>query len=229
MSATKKLNPAAHPNWSQVPFQAAPCLKILPRRFFARDPRLVAPELLGRVLLRRSEGLVLAGRIVELEAYLGAADAAAHSTAGKTARNSVLFGEPGHAYVYFVYGVHYCLNISCMPDGNAGCVLVRALEPLAGIDTMASLRGTIVPGSLRARRLLTSGPGRLCQAFGVTRQLDNGKDLTSPSSDLQIVDDGVDRGRVLRGPRVGIRKAAAARLRYALAGNPFVSAKPLPG
>ena len=220
------------PNWeARPPHRAALHMKVLPRAFYARDPRLVAQELLGKVLVRRSEGALLAGRIVELEAYLGVDDAAAHSAAGKTARNSVLFGEPGHAYVYFIYGMYYCLNISCMPQGDAGCVLVRALEPLAGIAIMADLRGTGAgdPGSLRALRLLTSGPGRLCQAFGVTRLLDNGKDIASRSSDLQIVDDGVDRGPVLRGSRVGIRKAAAAPLRYALAGNPFVSGKPLTG
>ncbi len=201
--------------------------KILARRFYARDPRLVAPELLGKVLLRRSAGTMLAGRIVELEAYLGDADAAAHAASGMTPRNSVLFGEPGHAYVYFIYGMHYCLNISCMPKGDAGCVLIRALEPLAGMEIMAELRG--VQGdltSLRGRRMLTSGPGRLCQALEVTRLLDNGKDVTSRISDLQIVDDGAPRGRVLRTPRVGIRKATEAQLRYILAGNPFVSGKP---
>ncbi len=203
--------------------------KILPQGFYARDPRLVAPDLLGKVLLRRNGGTVLAGRIVELEVYLGEADAAAHAASGMTPRNSVLFGNPGHAYVYFIYGMYYCLNISCMPKGDAGCVLIRALEPLAGMSNMAEMRG--VRGdltSLRERRMLTSGPGRLCQALAVTRLQDNGKDVTSRSSDLQIVDDGAARGRVLRTPRVGIRKATDARLRYVLAGNSFVSGKPLP-
>ena len=110
--------------------------RILPQKFYARDPRIVARELLGKILVRTLSGRAgtkrLAGRIVEVEVYLGEGDLAAHSAAGKTARNEVLFGPPGHAYVYFIYGVHYCLNFSCMPEGNAGCVLLRAIEPIEG-------------------------------------------------------------------------------------------------
>src|SRR4029077_15435802 len=141
----------------------------VPRRFYQRDPRLVAPELLGKVLLRRWRGKLLAGRIVELEAYLGAEDPAAHAAAGKTARNAVLFGPPGHAYVYFIYGNHWCLNVSCMKTGEAGGRLFRALEPLTGPPTMARLRGIELPSApladvpLRTLRMLTTGPGRLCQ------------------------------------------------------------------
>src|SRR3954470_15191018 len=112
----------------------------LARRFYARDPRRVARELLGKVLVRRRGKQLLAGRIVEVEAYLGAGDIAAHAAAGRTARNEVLFGPPGHAYVYFIYGTHYCLNVSCEPEGEAGCVLFRALEPLSGIEEMAIAR-----------------------------------------------------------------------------------------
>src|ERR1700751_6151114 len=101
--------------------------------FFDRDPRAVARSLLGKLLIRKSGGKILAGRIVETEAYLGEGDLAAHSAAGKTDRNSVLFGPPGYAYVYFIYGNHYCLNASCLPDGVAGGVLFRAMEPVAGI------------------------------------------------------------------------------------------------
>jgi len=159
---------------------------------------------------------------VEVEAYLGQGDLAAHAAAGRTARNSVLFGPPGHAYVYFIYGNHYCLNVSCLPDGVPGCILVRALEPLTGTKEMARLRGISLdaPGRLR---LLTSGPGRLAEAFGITRERDNGKDLTNFNSDLFIADDGERRGRVLKTVRIGIRKAAEMPLRYTLAGNPFVS------
>src|SRR5438067_7523874 len=115
--------------------------KPLARSFFNRDPRQVARALLGKLLVRGSGSRVRAGRIVEVEAYLGAADAAAHAASGETARNAVLFGPPGHAYVYLNYGLHYCLNVSCMPAGQAGCVLFRALEPLAGISKMARGRG----------------------------------------------------------------------------------------
>jgi len=113
----------------------------LAREFFARDPRLVAGELLGKLLVRREAEGTRAGRVVEVEAYLGAHDPAAHAAAGRTARNAVLFGPPGHAYVYFIYGNHFCLNVSCQPDGEAGCVLFRALEPVSGLELMAEARG----------------------------------------------------------------------------------------
>ena len=108
--------------------------------FFNRDPRRVARALLGKLLIRKTSRGILAGRIVETEADLGQGDAAAHAAAGRTARNSVLFGPPGRAYVYFIYGNHYCLNVSCLPNGVPGCVLLRALEPVAGIDQMAKTR-----------------------------------------------------------------------------------------
>src|SRR5687767_14816426 len=109
-------------------------LRPLGRSFYERHPRTVARELLGKILLRRDPQGLRAGRIVEVEAYLGADDAAAHAAAGETARNRVLFGRPGYAYVYFTYGMHYCFNVSCMPEGDAGCVLIRALEPVTGIS-----------------------------------------------------------------------------------------------
>src|SRR5579872_7175984 len=122
-----------------------PSERALPQSFYARDPRIVAPELLGKILVRTlSEGAKntrLAGRIVEVEVYLGEGDLAAHSAAGKTERNQVLFGPPGLAYVYFIYGAHYCLNFCCMPEGRAGCVLLRALEPIEGFEAMAHARG----------------------------------------------------------------------------------------
>ncbi len=113
-------------------------LRPLSRAFYGRKPRQVARELLGKVLVRQEEhGSTLSARIVEVEAYLGERDPAAHASAGKTLRNAVIFGPPGHAYVYFIYGNHYCLNVSCEPEGLAGCVLFRALEPLTGIEEMA--------------------------------------------------------------------------------------------
>src|ERR1700741_4665996 len=118
--------------------------RVLSQQFYARDPRIVARELLGKILVRTLSGRAkkkLSGRIVEVEVYLAEGDLAAHSAAGKTERNQVLFGPPGHAYVYFLYGVHYCLNFSCMPEGQAGCVLLRAIEPMEGLDEMAKARG----------------------------------------------------------------------------------------
>jgi len=194
----------------------------LPREFYDRDPRRVSRELLGKVLVRREGRRVRTARIVEVEAYMGLGDPAAHSFAGRTLRNAVLFGPPGYAYVYFIYGNHYCLNVSCLPDGVAGGVLFRALEPLAGIDEMARARSVGID-STRDLRKLTSGPGRLAEAFGITRERDNGKDLTSARSDLFIADDGYRVRRILTTPRIGITKAAERPLRYVIAGNEFVS------
>ncbi len=199
-------------------------LRILSRDFYNRDPKTVSRELLGKVLVRRKGNKLLKGRIVEVEAYLGEGDPAAHSAAGRTLRNDALFGPPGHAYVYFIYGNHWCFNVSCLPDGVAGGVLFRALEPIEGTEEMARARHLVMRTD-RDLRLLTSGPGRLAEAFGITRERDNKKDLTSPKSDLWIADDGCKPERVLECPRIGITKAAEMPLRYIIAGNPFVSGK----
>ena len=182
----------------------------------------MARALLGKLLLRRLPGAAepLIGRIVETEAYIGEGDAAAHAAAGRTARNSVLWGEPGHAYVYFIYGMHSCLNVSCEPDGQAGCVLIRALEPLLGLVQMAHLRGLTAAAT---PRLLTGGPGRLCRAMGITRSGQNGIDLLDPQSDLRLVEDDFVADNILVTPRIGIRKAAERPLRFHLAGNACVS------
>ena len=194
---------------------------LLAREFYLDPPDQVARKLLGKLLVRAGSGAgeLLVGRIVEVEAYFGESDPAAHSFAGKTARNAVLFGPPGHAYVYFVYGMHFCLNVSCEAEGRAGCVLFRALEPIAGLEAMVTARG--LPAGRAA--VLTSGPGRLCQAFGVTRVRDNGADLTAPESELQIQDDGFVANDILVTPRIGITKDASRPARFLLAGNPFVS------
>src|SRR5580698_1721741 len=160
----------------------------LPRSFYNRDPRRVARDLLGKILIRREGRKILAGRIVEVEAYLGQKDPASHSFRGPTARNEVMFGPAGHVYVYFIYGNYFCLNVTCQPKGTAGAILFRALEPLEGMEEMAAARGVSVK-SPRDLKKLTSGPGRLAEAFGVTRVRDNGKDLTSKKSDLFIVED----------------------------------------
>lgn len=192
----------------------------LPRSFYLRSPDAVARELLGKVLVRRLDDRLLSGRIVETEAYFGQDDPAAHAFAGKTARTAVLFGPPGHAYVYFIYGMYSCLNVSCEPQGEAGSVLLRALEPVAGLDEMARLRG--LPASARLR-LLTSGPGRLCQALGITRAAHNGVDMTDSTSELRILDDGFQPASILATPRIGIRKAVERPHRFLIEGNPFVS------
>ena len=194
----------------------------LPSRFFNRDPRRVGRDLLGKVLVRKQGRKIIAARIVEVEAYLGEGDPAAHTAAGCTARNSVLYGLPGRAYVYFIYGNYYCLNVSCLPDGVPGGILIRALEPLVGMKEMARLRGVTISAE-RDLRKLTSGPGRLCEAFGITRERDNGKDLADPHSDLYIAEDDYPRPRVLATLRIGISKAADKPLRYVIAGNAFVS------
>jgi DNA-3-methyladenine glycosylase len=212
---------------SRSGFQKKTRAPILPRSFFNRDPRRVGRDLLGKIVVRKQGRQLLAGRIVEAEAYLGTDDLAAHVAAGRTARNEVLWGPPGHAYVYFIYGVHYCLNVSCLPDGEAGGVLIRALEPLLGCAEMARARDLhgLSLAAIRDLRKLTSGPGRLCEALSITRPRDNGKDMVSPRSDLQFVDDGFQAGKILATPRIGIRKSAEMPLRYVLLDNPYVSGK----
>ena len=200
----------------------------LPRAFFEAAPEQVAPRLLGKILVHRigdeNSTKYLAGRIVEVEAYLGPhnspPDPAAHAHRGPTPRNSVLFGPAGHAYVYAIYGRYFCMNVSCEAEGRAGCVLLRALEPLRGADLMEVNRG-LKQGA--AVRQLTSGPSRLCQALGLTRPLHNGLDLTHRASLLQIRDDGFPAGDVRVTPRIGIDVAVDWPLRFALRGHGCVS------
>ena len=197
-----------------------PVPKILPRTFYLHPPDVVGRNLLGKLITRKFEGERLTARIVEVEAYFGLDDPASHSFPGKTARNAVLFGPPGVAYVYFIYGMYYCLNVSCEPEGQAGGDLIRALEPVEGLDTMARLRK--LPANARPQ-LLTTGPGRLCQALGITRATHNGIDVTDPHSALTIKDDGAATARIVATPRIGIRKAVDLPLRFLVEGNPFVS------
>jgi DNA-3-methyladenine glycosylase len=202
---------------------------LLNSKFFNRDPRRVARALLGKLLVRKTPGRILAGRIVETEAYLGTGDAAAHTAAGRTPRNSILFGPPGFAYVYFIYGNHFCLNVSCLPDGVPGGVLFRALEPVSGVKQMAAARG-LEPTkddllNVAFLKKISSGPGRMAEAFEITRVRDNGKSLVSRRSDLRLMDDGYRVRRVIVTPRIGIVKAAEEPLRFLIAGNRFVSGK----
>ena len=199
--------------------------RLLPRTFFEGPPERVSPLLLGKLLVAKDRrGNLLAGRIVEVEAYLGPhnlpPDPAAHTYRGPTPRNQVIFGPPGHAYVYSIYGRYFCMNISCEPEGLAGCILLRALEPVAGLDRMAKNRG-LPSGS--ALRLLTSGPSRLCQALGLTRLGHNGLDVTSNKSPLQVRDDGYPVPDALVTVRIGIKRAVDLPLRFAVPGNKCVS------
>jgi DNA-3-methyladenine glycosylase len=212
---------------SARPDPAVGNIRPLPRAFFARDPRRVAREILGKLLVRegdvRQGDMHRVGRVVEVEAYLGEKDPAAHAAAGNTERTRVLFGPPGYAYVYFIYGNHYCLNVSCEREGKAGSVLFRALEPLLGIESMAHARKLSRIEALGDPRRLTSGPGRLAEAFGITRARDNGSDLTSSQSSLWLGEDNFADAAVRVSPRIGITKATANPLRYFLAGNRLVS------
>ena len=178
------------------------------RGFFDRSVHKVAPELIGATLLVDGVG----GVIVEVEAYHHT-DPAAHSYRGPTERNAVMFGPPGHAYVYRSYGIHWCLNFVCEAQGSASAVLIRALQPTQGIALMRRQRG------LTDERALCSGPGKLCEALGVTRR-HNGLALDRAPFDLRA---RAARPEIAVGPRIGISKAVEHPWRYGLAGSRFVS------
>ncbi len=188
---------------------------IVPRSFFHRDARDVAPQLLNK-LLACADGRV--GRIVEVEAYVGAIDPAAHTFRGMTKRNAVMFGLPGHMYVYFTYGMHWCANTVCGDEGEGSGVLMRALEPVAGIATMRASRPRI-----RKDRELCSGPARLTQAMGITGA-QNGIDLVRARDGYTILDDGMPPpDEVVGSARIGIREGTDLLWRWFVAGNPHVS------
>ena len=190
----------------------------LERDFFRRDTVEVARDLLGRRLVRVVDGERLSGRIVETEAYVGQGDEACHASAGRTKRNASMFGPPGHAYVYFIYGMYYCLNFVTETAGFPAAVLIRALEPLEGVETMRENRD--------GRAELTSGPGRLCQALAIDKGLD-GADLCADDA-LLFVEEGVaiPDEQVERGPRIGVRgdeKALTIPWRFYVQDNDHVS------
>ena len=196
-------------------------LRPLPRSFYEPTADVVAPKLLGQLLVRNTPAGPCGGPIVEVEAYL-TDDPAAHSFNGETARNRVMWGPPGHAYVYFIYGNHWCFNAVCRPAGTAEAVLVRALEPTIGVEQMQSRRKVRVP------RELTNGPGKLCEAMGIDRTF-NGVDLCNRNSPLFIARNPAlksflrERGPLVTTTRVGIVKAATLPLRFYLGGSLFVS------
>ena len=183
--------------------------RILDRRFFARSVHRVARDLIGATLLFKGAG----GRIVEVEAYHHT-DPAAHSYGGRTERNEVMFGPPGHAYVYRSYGIHWCLNFVCEEKGSASAVLIRALEPTEGLVAMRRRRGA------KDERLLCSGPGRLAQALGITRA-HNGLALDEPPFQLRARVG--DKMKLVTGPRIGITKAVERPWRYGLKRSRFLS------
>ena len=181
---------------------------MLKRDFFGRSVHEVAPELIGVTLLLEGVG----GRIVEVEAY-DQEDPASHAHRGRTARNAVMFGPPGHAYVYRSYGIHWCLNLVCGEEGVPEAALIRALEPTSGLDLQRRRRG------LDDVRALCSGPGKLCQALGITRQHD-GLALDVPPFELVERDEVPE---ILTGPRIGITRATELTWRYMSAGSPYLS------
>lgn len=187
--------------------------RLLPVSFYSRHTVVVARELLGKILCRRLDGKILSGRIVETEAYLGQGDPASHAFRGPTPRSSIMFGPPGRAYVYFVYGNHHCFNIVAH-NGEAGAILVRALEPISGVPEMMKRR------KAKILENLTNGPGKLTQAMGITRA-ENGADLAD--GNLMILDAPSTKEIILASPRVGVRTARAKPYRFSLRGNVFVS------
>ena len=187
--------------------------------FYKRPATEVAPDLLGKLLVQ-DDAPARAGRIVEVEAYCGDGDPAAHSRSGPTARNAAMFGPPGRLYVYLIYGLHWCANAVCAPAGTGDAVLLRALEPVRGSEAMAARRGA---GSRTvALAELCSGPAKLTQAFGIDGSHD-GADLTSAGG-LRICDDGWSPERLVQSPRIGISRGTDLRWRWHIAGNPHVSA-----
>jgi DNA-3-methyladenine glycosylase len=194
--------------------------KLLERGFFDRPSLEVAPELLGIVLTHDSPDGSVAAVIVEVEAYAGPADPASHSYRGRTARNGVMFGPPGHAYVYFTYGMHYCVNLVCEPAGQASAVLLRAGRITDGVELATARRNGA------AERDLARGPARLCQALGIDRGLD-GADVCDPGSVLRAGTPAgwapAEAGQISTGPRVGVSQAADWPWRFWLTGDPAVS------
>jgi len=197
---------------------------LTPRDFFARLSVPVAPDVLGCVLEHQTEAGLVAVELTEVEAYAGASDPASHSYRGKTARNAVMFGPPGHAYVYFTYGMHFCVNVVCAGNGSASAVLFRAGRIVAG-EQLARARRTR-EGKMIAFRDLARGPARLCQALDIDRSLD-GTDLCVPDSPLRMRwpdTSTTDRSaKIVTGPRVGVSQAAERPWRFWIEGDPTVS------
>jgi DNA-3-methyladenine glycosylase len=195
-------------------------LTALPREFYDRPTELVARELLGAILECRTPQGVASGRIVETEAYIGEHDLACHATAGRTTRTEPLYGAPGMAYVYFIYGMYWCFNAVTRAEGQPSAVLVRALEPLEGIDLMRARRRLLGRRDVE----LTNGPGKLCQALGIDGSHNR---IALDESPLRILPgDNVPRDAVTVTPRIGISRSADWMLRWFVSDSPFVSKTP---
>lgn len=192
--------------------------RVVDREFYSRNPTIVARELIGKTLVRLlDDGTRLDGIIVETEAYGGSNDPASHAYRGVTERNKVMFGAPGHAYIYFTYGFHNCLNFVTGKDGVASAVLIRALEPVKGLAIMSRLRKTKVLSHL------TNGPGKICQAFSIDRTL-NGVDVTFLSSPIHVLDNGL-KLTLKSSARIGIRKGIGRKWRFYAESNGNVSGR----
>ena len=194
---------------------------LIPRKFYARPSVEVAPDLLGSVLEHETADGLVAVELTEVEAYAGRSDPASHAYRGKTARNAVMFGPPGHAYVYFTYGMHFCVNVVCLgEEGSASAVLLRAGRVIAG-EELACARRTRGTTAI-APRDLARGPARLCQALGIDRALD-GADVCAPGSPLQVTGATLAGPGVSAGPRVGVSHGAEEPWRFWITGDPTVS------
>ena len=195
-----------------------PVGRILRRDFYARDTEIVSRELLGAVLECKTDDGIASGIIVETEAYVGEHDGACHAAAGRTRRTEPLYGPPGNAYVYFIYGMHWCINAVTRAEGFPSAVLIRALEPLSGIPLMRRRRP-----HARSDRDLTNGPGKLCAALGINRRM-NGVPLQRFPVVIRA-GSLVKDGDVVVTPRIGISRAADWPLRFLVRDNPFVSGR----
>ncbi|MFP4588371.1 MAG: DNA-3-methyladenine glycosylase [Candidatus Acetothermia bacterium] len=186
------------------------------REFFRRDSCLVARDLLGKVLCRSRGETTSKGKIVETEAYYGPGDPASHASSGKTSRSAIMWGQPGIAYVYFVYGNHFLFNVVTEERGEAGAVLLRALEPVEGVEEMRQLRG------FRNLQSLTDGPGKLCEALGITKQ-QNGLDLVNSDTVWVQKPPESPTASIRASPRIGVSLGQELEYRFYLAGNPYLS------
>ena len=198
-------------------------LKILPRKFYTREVRAVAKDLLGKILVKKDGNSILAGKIVEVEAYDGKIDQAAHTFIGKTKRNRIMFNEGGYFYVYFTYGTHYCCNVVTGKKDHGTAVLIRAIEPVKGVKKMIENRYGRDLLNEKERFNLTSGPGKVCQAMGINKS-HYGADLTDDT--IFIMDSHkIQKDMIVITKRVGIKKSIELPWRFYIKDNPYVSKK----
>jgi len=197
--------------------------KKLPKNFYTRDVLSVAKELPGKILVKKEEGLLLAGKIVEVEAYDGSIDEAAHTFIGRTKRNEIMFNEGGYFYVYFTYGAHFCCNVVTGKKDQGTAVLIRAVEPIAGIERMSLNRFNKILLSVKEKLNLTNGPGKVCEAFGITKE-HYGIDLTEDK--IFILDrPKLKSNQLMTSKRIGIKKSIELPWRFYIKDNPYISKK----